>query len=102
MNTKSFLLHFFHFAIIVACWTSPFYLAWQIIFILIVFYYLQNIFLGGCVISKLQFGNNDETMYSYFLTKLKINYNKKKLRFITDHIFPWLILLIALWYQKIL
>jgi hypothetical protein len=63
MKNKNFL-HFFHLVIILACWASPFYLPWQIILIAVIAYYAQNIFLKGCVISKLQFGNNDETMYS--------------------------------------
>ena len=96
---KNALVHVLHFLIILFCWLSPFILSWKLILVGILLYYLQNIFLKGCLVSYLQFGNHEETMYSYYLTKLHINFNRKKLRFVTDHIFPWVILLIALIYQ---
>lgn len=99
---KKTYFHLLHLLIIIACWTSPFYLPWYVILVLILAYYFQNLFLGGCVISKMQFGTNEETMYSFFLSKLHIQFNKKILRFVTDHIFPWIILLIALIHQKII
>ena len=99
MNKKN-LLHFVHLVIILLCWASPFFLPWKFILFGIVLYYLQNIFLKGCIVSYLQFGDHEETMYSYYLTKLGVHFNRKRLRFVTDHIFPWTILLIALIYQS--
>jgi len=99
---KDSLIHILHLFIILFCWLSPFFLPWKLILAGILVYYLQNIFFKGCIISYLQFGNHEETMYSYFFTKLRINFNRLKLRFVTDHVFPWLILLVALIYQKII
>jgi len=101
-NNKSFGIYFFtHLVLILLFLSSPFFLSWRAILILIILYYLQIFLLGNCFISKLEFKENirNTTFYSHYLSKLGINVDKRKTRLVVDYVIPWLIFFIALIYQ---
>lgn len=91
-----------HLFLIFLVWISPILFDWKIIFLLILVYYLQLVIFGGCILSKKQFGSNkrEETFYSYYLCKMGIDVNKRKLVFFLDYILPWVLLIVAYVIQK--
>jgi hypothetical protein len=99
---KRYLIPIFHLLLIIAAWTSPFWLNWKIIILLYGLYLLQNIILGRCIISIAQFENNKESFYSHYLHKAGISWTTKKINFTADYIIPPLLILIALIYQKVI
>ena len=104
MEKKDFgIIFWVHLLIILAIYSSPFWVDWKIIAVGIGVYYLQLILFKNCILTTLQFNEKerDTTFYSYYLTKLGFNINKTKLRLFLDYIMPWLILAVALPWQKL-
>ena len=93
-----------HLILIILIWASPFFINWKIILFFILLYYLQLIIIGDCIITKKQFKTKkrETTFYSFLLERIGFKFNRKKIRYLADYIFPWLILFIALLYQLIL
>jgi|SRR3989338_10702557 len=100
MNNLS-LIQIIHFIIIVLVYCSPFLADWNIILIFIFIYYVQLYILGECILTKIQFGKDpeDASFYSYIFTKLGFTANRKKVKIIVDYLIPWIILLIAMFWQ---
>ncbi|MFH0856711.1 MAG: hypothetical protein V1860_02330 [bacterium] len=90
--------------LIILCWASPFFLNWKLILLGIAVYYLQIILLKEDFFTKMNFGSKERgeiTFYSYVLEKIGIKIDRKRMQLIADFIFPWVILLIAIYWQKI-
>ena len=87
-----------HLILIILIWTAPFFVSWKIILPFIFLYYLQLVIFGDCIITKKQFKTKkrEMTFYSYILEKAGFNFNRKKVRYLADYVFPWIILAIAL------
>lgn len=83
-----------HLILIVFVWISPLIFNWEIILILILIYYFQLFVFGNCILTKKQFGEakREETFYSYYLEKMGIRVDKKKLVIFLDYILPFLLL----------
>lgn len=90
-----------HAAVILLIWASPFLFSWRIIIICIVAYYLQIIFFGDCVLTRRQFDikKRSVTFYYFILIKLGFKPDMYRVRFIADHIMPWVILGTSLLWQ---
>lgn len=99
---KKYLIPLFHLLLILAAWSSPFWLNWKIIVLLYGLYLLQNLIFGRCVVSIAQFGNAQESFYSHYLHKLGINWKTEKVNLVADYVLPTAIILTALIYQKII
>ncbi len=96
-----------HIILVILAWTSPFYLSWKIIALLIILNYVQILIFKGCILTNLQFKNKinkytDMTMYSYSLELLGYKFNRKKIKFLSKYIFPVIIMGIALIWQILL
>jgi hypothetical protein len=103
MKNKDFgLIFYLHLVLILAIWSSPFWLNWKTILFFIFLYYLELFFFGNCILTTLEFNEleRNTTFYSHYLEKLGFKFNKRKLSIFLDYIFPWLILGLALIYQK--
>lgn len=85
-------------------WTSPFYLSWKIIFVFIVLYYLQLLIYGDCILIKKQYRTKKReiTIYTQILENLGFNVHRKNMVFLSDYVFPWIILGVALIWQVLL
>ena len=93
-----------HLILIILIWTSPFFINWKIILFFIFLYYLQLIIIGDCIITKKQFKTKkrEMTFYSFLLESIGFNFSRKKIKYLADNVFPWIILFIALVWQLIL
>lgn len=91
--------------LILLCWTSPFFLDWKLILMGILIYYIQLVFLQEDFMTKKNFGTKkrgEMTFYSFVLEKIGIRINRKKMQLTADLIFPWVIFLMALYWQKLI
>ena len=101
------LIFIAHLILILLAWTSPFWLNYKIIGVLIILNYCQIRIFKGCILTNLQFKNkiydsNDLTMYSYCLELIGFKPNRKKVKFIARYIMPAIILTIALIWQVLI
>lgn len=90
--------------LIILCWVSPFFLNWKLILLGILVYYLQIILLKEDFFTRINFSSKERgeiTFYSYILEKIGIKIDRKRMQLAADFIFPWVILLIAMYRQKI-
>ena len=87
--------------IIILALSSPFFLSYKIILLLVILYQLQLLVFGGCVLTKVQFKDRAESYsyWAYVLEKAGFHPNYKKLKIFLDYILPVAILLIAYLYQ---
>ena len=105
MKTKNKVPFFWtHLILIILIWTSPFFINWKIILFFIFLYYLQLLIFGNCIITKKQFKTKKReiTFYSFLLESAGFKFNRKKIRYLADNIFPWIIFLIAIIWQLII
>ena len=93
-----------HLIVILFMWTSPLFLNWKIILALIVLYYIQLYVYGDYILIKKQFKHKsrDMTIYIQILENFNFNVNRKKMVFLSDYVFPWIILGIAILRQIVL
>ncbi|MFZ5954907.1 MAG: hypothetical protein ACOYT4_00620 [Nanoarchaeota archaeon] len=89
-----------HLVLIITAYSSPFLFNWKLIFIGVVFLYLQQLIYHGCILTQIQFGKDPYmTFYYQYLVLLGINVDKKKLKFFMAWIMPVLVFLFALLWQ---
>jgi hypothetical protein len=100
--TRKPLIAVLHLGLIICAYFSPVWLDWRLILIALVLYYAQNIILGGCILTKAQFGSNEEGFYYHYLKKLGIRLNKRQTNLFVDYIIPVIIFSIAVFYQEVL
>ena len=99
---KKPLLAFLHLGLILCAYFSPVWLNWRLILLGILLYYAQNIILGGCILTRAQFGSNEEGFYYHYLKKLGIRLNKTQTTLVVDYIIPAIIFSTAIVYQEVL
>ena len=104
MKHKFGIYFCFHLIIVLFMWSSPFWLSWKVIFLLIFLYYIQLLFYGDCILIIAQYKNKrrEITIYTQILENFNFKINRKRLVFISDYVFPWVILGIAFFWQVIL
>ena len=85
-------------------YTSPFVVPWKWILLFAALYFLQIIILGGCILTKLEFGSYDDSAnwryLSWFGRWFGWKFKKERVNFIVNYIAPPLILTAAVLYQK--
>ncbi|MBU6214715.1 hypothetical protein KGM48_02620 [Patescibacteria group bacterium] len=102
---KSFRYYFFlvlHIVLLIAWYTSPFYLDWRIVILTVVLYHFQLYYAKGCLITQGQFGKQNEGFYYHYLTKFGFHPDKKKLSFVLDYIIPGMMIVLAITLQVVL
>jgi len=93
---------FLHFILICAVLFSPILFPYQLILVGIALYYIQLGLLGGCYLTKTQFGSYDDTFYYHVLLFFGIPVSKAKVKFFADKVLPACILILALIIQLVL
>ena len=70
----------------------------------VVIYYIQEIILGYCVLTRLQFGRiqNESTFFLYYLAKLGLRVRRRTLVIVTDFILPPLVIVFAVLWQVVM
>jgi len=96
-----------HLILIFLACTMPFYLSWKIIILLLIINYIQLSLFKGCVLTNLQFNDKinkptDMTMYSHSLELIGFKVNRKKIKFMSRYIFPFIIIILSLIWQILL
>jgi hypothetical protein len=100
--TQRRLIAFLHLGLIICAYFSPVWLDWRLILIAILLYYAQNIILGGCILTRAQFGSNEEGFYYHYLKKLGIRLDQRQTNLLVDYIIPAIIFSTAIFYQEVL
>lgn len=103
---KNILIEILHWLIIIALWSSPFWLDWRLIAIGTAIYWLQILIFKACVLTIAQFGDKDTGFFGQYLNKLfKFLFNKevpmKKLRFFLDWVMPIVFIILGFVFQEI-
>ena len=88
-----------HTAILIAAYSSPFWLDWRIILAGVAVYYLQLLIFGWCVLSLQQFGEK-KTFHEWYLGKFGLHPDPRRLRFTLNYVVPPALVLIAIIYQN--
>lgn len=88
-----------HIVLLVAWYTSPFYLDWRFVVLTVVLYHVQLYYAKGCLMTQGQFGKQNDGFYYYYLTKFGFHPDKQRLSFILDYVIPGALILLALFIQ---
>lgn len=88
---------FLHVLIILALYTSPFWLDWRLIIVYWLLNWLQVQMLGGCVVSQLQFKDKHEGFYRHYINKYfpKNKITGKELTVALDYVLPAILVIIG-------
>ncbi|OGZ41649.1 MAG: hypothetical protein A2W41_05045 [Candidatus Ryanbacteria bacterium RIFCSPHIGHO2_01_45_13] len=87
---------FLHIVLLAAWYASPFYLDWRIVIATVVLYHLQIYLAKGCLLTRGQFGKENEGFYYHYLRRLGFNPNKRWLAFVLDYIIPGAMIILAI------
>ena len=95
------IIFWLHLAIIAFGFTSPILLSWKVILLLIILFYVQLLIFGNCILTIKELGNEktSKTFTHYYLTKLGIVLNEKRITLAIDYVIPWIIFYVALVWQ---
>jgi len=98
------LFSWFHLAIVIGCYASPFLFSWVILTIALVLGYIQEFLFKGCVLTKLQFKNkkSKDTFHNFLFNKIGLNLNKEKVYFVSTWIIPGSLFVFSLLWQVVL
>ena len=99
---KDFII-WLHIIEVTFVWLTPFLFSWYLIVLGILLNYIQELLLGGCVLTIMQFGKkNKKAFYTFILEKIGYRPNNEKVIFFVNHIKPLILLGIALIWQILL
>ncbi len=103
-RNKDFRLIFWiHIFVICLMYFSPFLFSWKVVFIGVMVYYLQLLIFGGCILTIEELGaERKEGFNAYYLRKMGLKVNERKLGIVLNFIVPWAILALALIWQVVL
>ncbi|MEK7171081.1 MAG: hypothetical protein AAB774_02145 [Patescibacteria group bacterium] len=88
-----------HLLLIIAAYSSPFWLDWRVITTGVLILWIQYIAIGRCILNDVQYGSKDGRLYEGILTALGIKYDQEKLGIILNFVVPTIVLAIALIWQ---
>lgn len=66
---KAKIIALIHLIVILAAYSSPWWLDWKLVLAGAVLYYLQMLIFGGCLLSFAQFARKDEPFTGYYLSR---------------------------------
>jgi hypothetical protein len=103
-NKKDFgLIFYIHLFLIFVSYTSFLWLDWKIILISVIFLQIYYLFRGGCDLTYIEFGKDEDTTFVwYYLKKIFPNLNQKSTKIIVRYTIPFIIIFLAYLKQKIL
>ncbi|MDP3954458.1 MAG: hypothetical protein Q8Q06_03535 [bacterium] len=94
-----------HLAFILLFWLAPFLVSWRGIVAGMILYAFQIKFLGGCILTHLEFKGREPppaSFYHYYLTKAGLKLNPKKVSWVVDYGITSLIIIMTLIWQFLL
>ncbi len=92
-----------HLLLIILIYLSPFLFKWGLVLLFVGLYYFQLLVFGDCILTKIQFKSQEKIVfYHYYLSKLGLNFSKRKINALVTYILPPIILLFTLFWQIIL
>lgn len=95
------IIFWLHLILIIAAWTSPLWVDWQLILLGIVALSIQYVVIGGCYLTFKESGKDrDMTFYYYYLSKKYHRLNKRRVKIFIRYILPVLLLAIAYLIQE--
>ncbi|MCX6792807.1 MAG: hypothetical protein NTY12_02180 [Candidatus Falkowbacteria bacterium] len=98
------LIFILHCVLILLVYFSPALFPWPIISIILIYLFLQEIVLGGCILSHMQFGpKNKERVrfFSYYFKKLGSRFDSYKIDLFFVWFIPSLVFILAIILQNI-
>jgi hypothetical protein len=91
-----------HIILILAAYSTPLWLNWELILLVAIILQLQYIFLGGCYLTFAQYGKTDKrSFYTIYLNKLGIRANDKIVKIIVRLILPIVLVTLAYYLENI-
>jgi hypothetical protein len=91
-----------HLVLILAAFSSPFWLDWRIILAAVILLHVQWQVLGGCYLTQLEVGKESEaTFYSHYLAKVFTHVDTQKVKFVTQTVLPVVVLGVAIIIQNL-
>ncbi len=93
-----------HLVVIVVSYLLGILFSWYIVVGIMILYYFQLKWIGTCILTSWQFGDSDPDIsyYWYYLSKLGLKLDKKKVNKFVDYGVPSIIVKIMIVYQFIL
>ena len=92
-----------HLVLIIAAWSSPFWLDWRLIALASGAVFVQYLVAGGCVLTQLEAGTDRyATFYHHHLSKLIPKLPKYQIWFFMRYVAPIIIPAFAFWWQVVL
>jgi len=92
-----------HLILIILVYSSPFLFSWIWVGIGILILFIEYWIFKGCVLTHTQFGKDDSmTFYTIYLEMLGFKFNRKRFKFFIRNIMPFIVLIIAIFWQIIL
>lgn len=85
-----------HAILIIAAYTSPFWLDFRYIMAAVVLYWLQLAVFQHCVLSTAQFGDKETTFHEWYLAKIGIRPAHRTFKYILNVWVPIVLLALAL------
>jgi len=102
---RYYLVAILHGLIMLLAYTSPLWLDWRLIIVALILYWLQIIVLGGCVLTKAQFGTYEDAFTLHYASKIATRLggriNRQKFKFVLDYIIPPAYILISIIIQLV-
>ena len=92
------LFFWMHLIVVIVMWSSPFWISWKIIVGLVLLYYLQLLIFGDCILIRKggKRKKREITIYLQILENLGFNPNRRFIVILSDYVFPWIIVGLAL------
>lgn len=86
-----------HIIIIIAIYTTPFWLNWKLIIVYMILNLIQIRIFGGCVVSQYQFKNKHEGFYEHYINKYfpKNRITDHELNILLDYILPMVLVIVG-------
>jgi len=88
-----------HILIIAACFFSPWLFKWPIIILAYIIYHLQLYLFKGCILSRWQFGKNQDGFYHHYLKKVFPRIKREYIDIVVDYLIPLIIISLAVYIQ---
>lgn len=96
-TVRYYFFLYLHIIILAAWYTSPLYLDWRLVILTVAVYYLQLYVAKGCLLTRGQFGKENEGFYYHYLRKFGFHPDKQLLSFVLDFGIPITMILISLY-----
>ncbi len=101
MNKKSSdfgIIFWIHLILIAMIYTAPLLFNWLFVLACVGLFYLQLMIFGDCILTKAQFHQKIASFHTYYLKKIGIHINQKKIK-ILRLLIPTTLFLITLFWQ---